>query len=243
MFSPLSAFVRSLLPLLVLFARDVLLPLVNRKTEAFLAHRNTRPALLIGAMSVALVGTASAANAPGELQRRYNNGTKIRQIHTASQPKFQAVINDLEKNGQRPYIAQAWRSEAEQLRLYNQRPRVTWVTYSYHNATTKSGGPDALAFDLVPYQNNPNAYWEDGHDDFYLMAASSAKSHKLGSGIYWGLPTSQRQRIDQAITAKVWKRKPPDATKFYSGVKFGIDQYHVEHSTLSLAKVKAGKRP
>lgn len=184
--------------------------------------------LLTAALAVcALTAGAKAADENGELRRRQHNAAQLSTIHAPSRPKFAAAVRDLEAHGQRPFIVCAYRSPHTQAAIQARgNSRVAW---SFHNAQTPQGKPDALAADFV----DARWFYQRGHGDFWLMLASAAQSHDLWTGIRWELPNADRRRIDALIAARDWR----------GAYRVGYDPGHVEVTGLTLAQARRGVRP
>ena len=185
--------------------------------------------LVVGLSLLTLVGTASAADGM-EARRVAQNANNLKKMALPMRSKVRGVITDLEGHGYKPIIDNAvWRSKAEQLALY--RKGYSKVTYSYHNVSTKAGGPDSLAADIIDqrygwFRVTPRRYW--------MTQARSAWVHNLYSGSHFGLTKAQRRAFDAALSS-------PNFTA-YSG-PLGWDPAHIEPRGLSIAQAKAGKRP
>jgi len=160
-----------------------------------------------------------------EAARLNRNNLMLLQCWPAFARKIKAVLTDLEGHGWRPRIQCAWRSPAAQLKAY--RSGHSKVTFSYHNATSKNGQPEALAVDILD-DDHPL----DPPTRYLLMLASSAQAHGLQSGIRWGLSTWRRRKIDEAIAGKQWDAK----------LSVGWDPCHVEVTGLTLGRARAGAR-
>jgi hypothetical protein len=140
--------------------------------------------------------------------------------------RLAAVITDLEKQGLRPRIQDAWRSPADQLKAFNSGHSK--LKFGFHNVTAKDGTKEALAVDLL---DDDHAAHEGR--EYLLRLAAAAEKQGLTTGIRWGLPQKLRDAIDAAIAAGKW-----DAP-----VKIGWDPAHVEPTGITPAQAKAGKRP
>jgi hypothetical protein len=199
--------------------------------------RNTlhrfRGVLMLGLAFTALVGIATASSVNADLVRRSNNATRLQELNPYMRPKVAAVVSDLERHGLKPLIDGAiFRTPAEQAALV--RKGHSKVLYSYHNANTCDGRArpcspkaDSLAADIVDGQ----LFWSAG-TPFWLKLASSAQSHDLDSGIYWGLSEARRKMLRDVIESKQWNAQP----------RLGWDTAHVQVRGLSLVQAKAGKR-
>lgn len=148
-----------------------------------------------------------------EASRKSNNSAKINQLHRPLRVKVLAVLSDLEGHGYRPRIQEAYRTPADQLEDYNKG--TSHLKFGFHNITYPTGLPASCAADIynddMPLADVPN-------HPFFLMLASSAESHGLVSGIYWGLKQNQRDIIKRAIEAKGWN----------TVYRVGFDPYHIQ---------------
>jgi hypothetical protein len=135
----------------------------------------------------------------------------------------------MESHGEKPAIqAAVWRTPAEQAAL--KKAGKSTVSYSFHTVTSKTGQAESLAADFADYYrgyNVPNSFW--------LKLLSSAQSHDMTTGVYWGLSQSNRNKITQLVQSRAW-------TLPYSR---GWDAGHVEPQpwVITLSQAKAGKRP
>jgi len=163
-----------------------------------------------------------------EWQRQVRNGDRLRQCHPAFRAALKRVLHTLEQDGYRPRIQDAYRSPALQATAYAAgRSHVRW---SFHNATTADGKPEALAADVL----DDDAPLAPGRR--YLLAlAIAADRYGLETGITWGFEAWPllRRAIDEAIAAR-----HADAV-----VKVGWDPCHVQVRGLTLADAQAGHRP
>ena len=136
------------------------------------------------------------------------------------------MIAALEAQGLRPRIQDAWRSPADQLEAFNSGHSK--LRFGFHNVTSASGAPEALAVDLL----DDNAPLNAGKP-FMLRLAAAAEAEGLATGLRWGLPASLRNAIDAAIEAQDWKAK----------VKVGWDPLHVEPTGITVQQARQGQRP
>ncbi len=162
-----------------------------------------------------------------DVKRRALNAARLLLTNPQLRPKFAAIIRDLEGHGWQPLIDGAvWRSPAKQAEL--KRKGYSKVSWSFHNATTPSGRPDALAVDITDARhgwNSPTTFW--------LQLAASAESHGLTTGIYWGLNHHERADIHRAIEKRTWA----------AYLVLGWDTAHVQPRDLSIVDARQGKRP
>lgn len=191
-----------------------------------------RIAALFCALFLSLT-VASAADIYSEARRQADNAARLQKIYPTLRPKVAAVLSDLEHHGHRPLIDfQVHRTPAEQAALV--RKGYSHTYYSYHNVTgPKSkqfpkGRPESLAADITDcrwFWNSPQPFW--------LKLARSAEMHDMNTGIYWGLPTVQRQRLRLAIATQEFDYRGP----------LGWDTAHIEARTVTLSQAKRGLRP
>lgn len=175
-----------------------------------------------------LVSTASAAVAP-EAQRHLYNSQRLQKLHPYMRPKVGAILADLESHGDRPVIdAAVWRTPSQQAALLA-AGRST-VSFSFHNATSKTGQPESLAADLPDFYHGyspPAGYW--------LRLNAAAKSHGLETGVVWGLSTANRKKISSLVAARNWS----------GSYTRGWDPSHVEPvpAAVTLGEARRGLRP
>lgn len=187
---------------------------------------NLKNRLAVTILAVAaLILPAKAAN--GEALRVRNNVEKLQLIHAPSRPKFAATLRDLESHGRRPYIVDSYRNPATQAAL--KARGVSTVSWSFHNAQTPGGKPDALAMDVSEMDGLGRLKYPS---DFLLMLAGAARSHNLETGVLWGLSQDQRARLNVAIARRDWQCKAPQ----------GWDAGHVQITKISLGQARKGVR-
>ena len=161
-----------------------------------------------------------------EWKRQVRNGERLRECHPVLRAALKRVLHELERDGYRPRIQDAYRSPALQAEAY--RTGHSLVRWGFHNATSAEGRPEALAADVLD-DEAPLA-----PSRRYLLAlAIAADGHGLQTGITWGLPEMLRRQTEAAIAART-----PDAV-----VRSGGDPCHVEVKGLTLADAQAGLRP
>lgn len=161
-----------------------------------------------------------------DLARRRRNRARLRELHPAFARRVARLIAELEDEGWRPRIDDAWRAPAVQ--------RAAWTRghaarrWGLHNVTGADGRPEALAVDLL----DDDAPLAPGKP-YLLRLAAAADAAGLRSGIRWGLPARLAAAIDEAIVLRDWQ----------APVKIGWDPTHVEATGLTLAQARAGLRP
>lgn len=161
-----------------------------------------------------------------ESARKRRNQDRLAELFPTFRGRVRALIQELEKQGLRPRIQQAWRSPEEQRAAFESGHSK--LLFGYHNVTGPEGAPEALAVDLL----------DDDHPlnpprDYLLRLAAAAETRRLRTGVRWGLPQSLRDAIDQAIAAADWR----------APVKLGWDPCHVEPTDVTVTQARRGARP
>lgn len=158
--------------------------------------------------------------------RRRRNHDRLQQLNPHFAARVAAVIDELESEGWRPRIQDAWRSPQDQ--------RAAWEAghtrhrFGFHNLTGPDGRPDALAADLL----DDDAPLNPGRP-YLLRLAAAAQGQGLETGIRWGLPRALAAAIDLAIACREWN----------AAVKLGWDPLHLQPGGLTVAQARAGARP
>jgi hypothetical protein len=162
-----------------------------------------------------------------EDQRKHVNTERLTELYPSFGQRIRAVIKDLEDQGIRPRIQDAWRSPEDQLKAFNSGHSK--LKFGFHNVTAKDGTKEALAVDML----------DDDHPakegkEYLLRLAAAAEKQGLVTGIRWGVPTKKlKAAIDAAIASKDWK----------AAVKIGWDPTHCQPTDLTATEAKTGKRP
>lgn len=180
-----------------------------------------------------MTASAKAVGLNSELKRVNSNTQRIQEMHPYMRPKIRAVLTDMEAHGYKPLIDRdVWRSPSQQLIKVLQG--YSQVKSSFHTTTTCDGVPrpctpkaDSLAADIV----DASIFWSVGKP-FWLNLASTAESHDLTTGIFWGLSVADRKRIHNAIDLKHWA----------SDIPLGWDTAHVEPVGITLTQASHGYR-
>ena len=161
-----------------------------------------------------------------EEQRKQRNTDRLTELYPTFRKRIQAVIEDLEAQGLRPRIQDAWRSPEDQLKAFNSGHSK--LKYGFHNVTGKNGTKEGLAVDMLD-DDHPA---QEGKE-YLLRLAAAAEGQGLVTGIRWGVPIKLVAAIDTAIANKDWN----------ASVKIGWDPTHCQPTDLTPAEAKAGKRP
>lgn len=163
-----------------------------------------------------------------EADRIKRNTDRLQELFPTFRKRLAAVIADLEKQGLRPRIQDAWRSPADQLKAFESGHSK--LKYGFHNVTGATGRPEALAVDLLDDSSplKPSTR-------YLLMLAAAARKQKLTTGIAWGLPKALQDGVEAAIVAG----------DFDAPVKIGWDPTHVEPTGIAVADTRPPlrKRP
>lgn len=161
-----------------------------------------------------------------EKSRIERNAAKLAQCYSVFEVKVRAMLDDLEKQGYRPRIQEAYRSPEEQLRAYT--TGKSKLRYGFHNVTGPNGAPHALAVDVYDDDEplKPSM-------PYVLRLSRAAQDLGLVTGVRWGLPMRQVERLNAIIKQRLWDEIP----------KIGWDPLHVEVANISPLQAKQGKRP
>ncbi|MEN9627122.1 MAG: hypothetical protein RJA10_348 [Pseudomonadota bacterium] len=158
--------------------------------------------------------------------RRLRNQQRLQELFPTVAARVAAVIHDLEDEGWRPRIQDAWRSPAAQQAAFE--AGHSKLRYGFHNVTGADGRPEALAVDLLDDDAPLNPA-----KPFLLRLAAAADQAGLATGIRWGLPAPLARAIDAAISLRDWQ----------AAVKIGWDPTHVQATGVTVAQARAGARP
>jgi len=161
-----------------------------------------------------------------EAARKQRNQQRLTECFPKFGERVKAVVADMEGQGFRPRIQDAFRTIADQLKAF--KDGTSRVKFGFHNITGANGRPEALAVDLLD-DDNPL----DPPREYLIKLAATAEKHGLQTGIFFGLPQVLRQGLSQAIAD----------LNFSSRVKIGFDPTHVEVTGISIAEARAGARP
>jgi len=161
-----------------------------------------------------------------ESSRRERNEQKLSELYPTFRSRIAALIVDLENQGIRPRIQDAWRSPKAQLAAF--QSGRSKLKYGFHNVTGPDGVMESLAVDLLD-DNLPLAPFPA----YLLHVAAAAEVQGFTTGIRWGLPKPLATAIDAALEAEDWQ----------APVKLGWDPTHVQPTGLTATQAKAGARP
>jgi hypothetical protein len=145
-----------------------------------------------------------------ETDRKKRNTQRLTELYPTFAERVAAIIADLEQQGFRPRIQDAWRSPEKQLEAF--KTGHSELRYGFHNVTRKEGVKAALAVDLLDDDHAAN----EGREYLLRLAATAEKLGTM-TGIRFGLKTAQmRAAVDAAIAKQDW----------LAPVKIGWDPTH-----------------
>ena len=161
-----------------------------------------------------------------ETARKKRNEDRLKELYPTFRARLKKVISALEASGLRPRIQDAWRSPADQKKAFESGHSK--LLCGFHNVTGANGSPESLAVDLLDDDSAVNP-----GKPYLLQLAAAAESAGLVTGIRWGVPAKLIPGIDNAIANEEWS----------AAVKVGWDPTHVQPMDVTVAEVRAGKRP
>jgi hypothetical protein len=130
-----------------------------------------------------------------EAARRQRNQQRLLELYPTFARRVAALIAELESEGWRPRIQDAWRSpQAQRAAWESGHSKLQW---GFHNATGAGGRPEALAVDLL----DDDAALNPGKP-YLLRLAAAAEDAGLVTGIRWGLGK-------MAVTRHRRRHRPP----------------------------------
>lgn len=166
-----------------------------------------------------------------EDQRKKWNADRLAELYPLFRDKISAVVIELESQGLRPRIHEAWRSLEDQLKAFDSHH--SQLKYGFHNVTAANGTKEALAVDMVD-DDIENHVANHERAEFLLRLAAAAEKQGLVTGIRWGLPPELQAAIDNAIANEDWKAPLKH---------FSFDPAHVEPTGITPEDAKKGQRP
>lgn len=161
-----------------------------------------------------------------EVARKARNAQRLQELYPVFARRIAVIITDLEADGYRPRIQDAWRSPESQLAAYS--AGNSKLKFGYHNVTAPNGDKEALAVDLLDDDFPLNS-----RSDYLLRLAGAAAKYNCGTGVKWGLPPVLQEAVEAAIQAHDWKAR----------LKIGWDPTHVEPTDVTVGQAKSGIRP
>jgi len=174
-----------------------------------------------------------------EKRMKWNEG-KLEELYPAFRERIRAVVEDLQSQGLRPRIHEAWRSEEDQLKAF--KAKFSQLKYGFHNVTAPDGTKEALAVDMVDENLVNGIEAEYTNTEFLLRLTAAAKKQGLDSGILWGLQKLQPgslaefaiAAINDAIANEEWKAVLEH---------LGWDPAHIQPPDITPEDARNGLRP
>lgn len=161
-----------------------------------------------------------------EVARKARNSQRLNELHPVFSRRISTIIGELEADGYRPRIQDAWRSPEAQLAAFN--AGKSELKFGFHNVTGPAGQKESLAVDLLDDDFPLNS-----RSEYLLRLAGVAVRHVCQTGVKWGLPSHLRQAIDDAINSRDWNAR----------LKIGWDPTHVEPTDVTVGDAENGQRP
>ena len=161
-----------------------------------------------------------------EAKRKQRNAERLLELFPAFRARVANIISELESEGIRPRIQDAYRSPADQLIAFNSGHSK--LKFGFHNVTGLNEKKESLAVDMLDDDNPLNISAR-----YLLKLAHASEKNGLTTGIRWGLPDKLRSAIDNALATQDWD----------TSVKVGWDPTHVEPVGITVSQAKNGKRP
>jgi len=174
-----------------------------------------------------------------EAQRLARNEAMLKECYPVFAARGLRIEERLAVDKRRPRYQDAFRTLERQAAA--KAGGVSRLAKGFHNMTTPTGLPAALALDVVDdddpvWPNNWQALEGPDRDRrrrFVFALARAARLEGCRTGITWGLTVEDRLFIEQAILGQ----RPPE------GVMVGWDPLHIEPADLTIAEALAGARP
>ena len=170
------------------------------------------------------------------------NTAMLREVYLRLRPPVRRILQGMMRSGWRPRIQQAWRSPAQQRQ--NLKKKTSKVAWSFHNATDRTGKPEALAVDVIDDKKlyrPPKLFW------FHL--ARLAQKNGMETGIAWGVKgKAKREEIQKAIDFFIvgidfFIVDPKVFAKLTKKIRIGWDPGHCQPAGVKLSAARKGWRP
>jgi hypothetical protein len=177
-----------------------------------------------------------------EKKRKRHNDEKLGELYPTFRDKIRLILTELESEGFRPRIQEAWRSEKDQLKAFNSH--FSQVKYGFHNVTASDGTKEALAVDMEDDSLVNKLPVDYDEKEFRLRLTAAVQRQGLVSGIFWGLQKSGPEdesfaraaiaAIVNAITNEDWKARIDN---------WGWDPKHIQPPDMTPEDARKGMRP
>lgn len=153
-----------------------------------------------------------------DAQRRERNRARLQECEPAFRHALALVIAEMQGEGYRPRIQDAWRSPKAQEVAY--AGGYSDVKIGFHCVCAADGSPAAMAADVL----------DDDHPlnparDYVIALARHARAHGLETGILWRMPPTARRALDAMIRDG----------GYWNG-KIGYDPCHAQVTGITIAE-------
>ena len=159
-------------------------------------------------------------------ERHQRNAERAMELNPVFAKHVAAVFRDMESEGFRPRINDAWRDPKVQLEKF--RKGLSHVRWGFHCAVTPEGKPDAMAADTID-EDSPLA----PRLRYEIALLWAARRNGLTTGLLFGLPEVYKRQLIEAASQK----KFDFVTK-----RVGWDGGHLEPLFITVAQARAGIR-
>lgn len=162
-----------------------------------------------------------------DVDRQQRNEERLKELHPWMRNRVMGLLVDLEHDGWKPRIQDAWRSPEDQKKAFESGHSK--LLYGFHNVTGPNGEKEAFACDILREDDSVLV----AEKEYCIALAHFADKQGLKTGLTWGLESEMAITTAQAALAKNLK----------ATVKIGWDPTHVEPAHDWLDKLKSGWRP
>lgn len=161
-----------------------------------------------------------------EVERKARNASRMAELHPVFRAQVAAILAEMEREGYRPRIQEAWRSPELQAAAFH--AGTSKLKYGFHNVTAEDGTKEALAADILD-----DNHAEDPRRDYILHLAAAALRTGCMTGAFFGLNEKQKNALYKALVDSSWN----------AAVSTGWDPCHVQVLGITVEEAQAGKRP
>ena len=166
-----------------------------------------------------------------DADRFARNESKLQELHPWMRSRVMGLLVDLEHDGWKPRIQDAWRSPEDQKKAFESGH--TKLLYGYHNVTRLEFNrviKEAFACDILREDDNVLV----AEKEYCIALAHFALKQGLQTGIAWSFNAAMRAAVEKAVREKDLK----------ANIKISWDPCHCEPENTSwLDKLKIGWRP
>ena len=161
-----------------------------------------------------------------EVERKARNESRLAELHPVFRAQVVAILAEMEREGYRPRLQEAWRSPEMQAAAFH--AGTSKLKYGFHNVTAEDGTREALAADIID-----DNHVEEPPRDYILHLAAAALRTGCMTGAFFDLSTKQTNALYKALVDSNWN----------AAVATGWDPCHVQVLGITVAEAQAGKRP